>query len=121
MQLNEVSYSGDAAPVDGYGVGFFRIGGSVWEGPVLTGAQGTSAWAGLDDLAPLIALAEEIDVLFVGTGADIAHLPGPVQSALEEAGLAVEVMSSPAAARTYNVLLGEGRRVALALLPVETV
>ena len=31
----------------------------------------------------------------------------------------VEVMSSPTAARTYNVLLGEGRRVAVALLPVE--
>jgi uncharacterized protein len=33
-------------------------------------------------------------------------------------GLGVEVMSSPAACRTYNVLLSEGRRVALALLPV---
>jgi NitT/TauT family transport system substrate-binding protein len=38
--------------------------------------------------------------------------------ALEEAGLGVEVMSSPAACRTYNILLSEGRRIALALLPV---
>ena len=32
--------------------------------------------------------------------------------------LGVEVMSSPAACRSYNVLLAEGRRVALAVLPV---
>jgi uncharacterized protein len=37
---------------------------------------------------------------------------------LEEAGMGVEAMASPAACRTYNVLLAEGRRVALALLPV---
>ena len=36
----------------------------------------------------------------------------------QEAGLAVEPMASPAACRTYNVLLSEGRRVAVALLPV---
>jgi len=118
MQLNEVSYSGDAAPVDGYGAGFFRIGGTVWEGAVLTGAMGTAPWVGFDDLAPLVALADEIDVLFLGTGTDIAPLPQEVRTALDDAGLAVEVMSSPAAARTYNVLLGEGRRVALAMLPV---
>jgi uncharacterized protein len=37
---------------------------------------------------------------------------------LESAGLAVDVMASPSAARTYNVLLSEGRRIALAMLPV---
>jgi uncharacterized protein len=37
---------------------------------------------------------------------------------LEDAGLGVEVMSSPTACRTYNVVLSEGRRVGLALLPV---
>ena len=40
------------------------------------------------------------------------------RSALEQAGLGVEAMASPAACRTYNVLLSEGRRVGLALLPV---
>ncbi|MBT8417844.1 MAG: Mth938-like domain-containing protein, partial [Silicimonas sp.] len=32
--------------------------------------------------------------------------------------IGVDVMASPQACRTYNVLLGEGRRVALAVLPV---
>jgi uncharacterized protein len=37
---------------------------------------------------------------------------------MEEAGMGVEVMNSPAACRTYNVILGEGRRIAVALIPV---
>ena len=39
-------------------------------------------------------------------------------SALREAGVAVEPMASPTAARTYNVTVAEGRRVACALLPL---
>jgi uncharacterized protein len=37
---------------------------------------------------------------------------------LEEADIGVEIMNSPTACRTYNVLLSEGRRIGLALLPV---
>jgi uncharacterized protein len=66
----------------------------------------------------LLALVGEVDVLFIGTGAEIAHIPGDLRQMLEEAGLGVEVMNSPAACRTYNVLLSEGRRIALAALPV---
>ncbi|GAA6201181.1 Mth938-like domain-containing protein [Aquicoccus sp. SU-CL01552] len=117
MHLNETDF-GDAVPVEGYGPGFFRIGGQVHEGPVLTGMGGTRPWLGLEEEAPLLALAGHIDVLFVGTGAEIAHIPAPLRKALEEAGIGVEVMASPAACRTYNVLVSEGRRVALALLPV---
>lgn len=117
MRLNEVVYT-DAQPIEGYGPGFFRIGGAVIEGAVLTGPLGTAAWAGLTEEAPLLALADHIDVLFIGTGAEIAHLPPPLRTALDEAGIGVEVMASPAACRTYNVLLSEGRRIALALLPV---
>ena len=117
MRLNEVSYT-DAEPVEGYGPGFFRVGGKVVEGPVLTGPTGTQNWGGYDDLQTLQPLAGEVDVLFVGTGAEIAHLPAGFRQALEDLGLGVEVMSSPSAARTYNVLLSEGRRIALAMIPV---
>ncbi|WP_296762339.1 Mth938-like domain-containing protein [Sediminimonas sp.] len=119
MQLNEVNFPG-AVPVDGYGPGFFRVGGQVMEGAVIVTAERAQGWHGLDDDAPLMALAGEVDVLFVGMGAEIAHLPSQLRARLEEAGLGVEVMSSPAAARSYNVLLSEGRRVAAALLPVGT-
>jgi hypothetical protein len=40
------------------------------------------------------------------------------RAAFEGVGIGVEAMNSPAAARTYNVLLGEGRRIAVCLLPV---
>lgn len=117
MRLNEITYT-DAQPIEGYGPGFFRIGGEVIEGGVLTGPTGTGGWAGYDDPDPLLALAGQVDVLFLGTGAEIAHIPAALRAQLEEAGLGIEVMSSPSAARTYNVLLSEGRRIALALLPV---
>lgn len=117
MRLNEISYT-DAKPVDGYGPGFFRIGGKVHQGHVIAAHAGTRDWGGLDDAEALLALAAEADVIFIGTGAEIAHIPASLRNQLEEAGLGVEVMSSPAACRTYNVLLSEGRRIALAALTV---
>lgn len=117
MRLNEVVYT-DAEPIEGYGPGFFRIGGRKHDAPLLTGATGTRPWGGYDDAETLLDLSGSVDVLFVGTGDDIAHLPAGLRSQLEEAGIGVEIMSSPAACRTYNVLLSEGRRVALALMPV---
>lgn len=117
MRLNEIQF-GEARPVDGYGPGFFRIGGAVHEGAALTGPAGTGPWGGLEETAALLTLAGQIDVLFLGMGAEIAQPPAALRSALEDAGIGLEVMSSPAACRTYNVLLSEGRRVALAVLPV---
>lgn len=117
MQLTEIDFA-DATPIEGYGPGFFRIAGKVLQGAICVTATGARAWAGYDDAAPLLKLAGEVDVLFVGTGAETAHIPADLRQRLEEAGLGVEAMNSPAAARTYNVLLSEGRRVAAALLPV---
>ena len=117
MRLNEVQFD-DSRPVDGYGPGFFRIGGAVFEGPVLAHGKGVVSWGGVSDTAQILAIRDEVDVVFVGTGAEIAHLPAAFRETLEQAGLGVEPMSSPAACRTYNVLLSEGRRVAIALLPV---
>ena len=117
MRLHEIVFT-DAKPVDGYGPGFFRIGGQVIRGAIVVGPKGTQTWGGFDDTEVLLALVGDIDVLFVGTGADIAHLPDDLLETLTEAGIAAEPMSSPAACRTYNVLLSEGRRVALAVLPI---
>ncbi|QQA44447.1 Mth938-like domain-containing protein [Pelagovum pacificum] len=117
MRLNEITFN-DALPIDGYGPGFFRIGDEAVEGPLTVSPSGVGAWGGYDDAEALLALAGAVDVLFVGTGPEIAHLPAGLRGKLEDAGLGVEVMASPAACRTYNVLLAEGRRVAAALLPV---
>jgi len=115
MQLNEISYQ-NARPVDGYGPGFFRVDGKVIEGPVALLPDGAGPWDG--DAATFLAIADSIDVLFLGTGDEIANGPEDLVAELESAGIGVEVMSSPSACRTYNVLLSEGRRIAAALLPV---
>ncbi len=116
MQITEITYD-DAVPIDGYGPGYFRVGGQVLHGPALVTASGAGAWGGLEDRAPLMALAGRIDVLLVGTGPEMAPLPKGFASALEELGIGVEIMASPSACRTYNMLLAEARRVAAALLP----
>lgn len=115
MQFNEVEFKG-AMPIDGYGPGFFRVGGKAYEGAVLVLPNSISAWGGFDDVGALLAL--KVDVLFVGTGAQTTYLPKPFLEALQNAGIGVEPMASPAACRTYNVLLAEERRIAAALLPV---
>lgn len=117
MRLNEIRFN-DALPVDGYGSGFFRVGGKRYDGAIMVLPDGVTAWGGFADIATLLAVVDDIDVLFVGTGAEIAHLPKDFRTTLEDAGIGVETMSSPSACRTYNVLLSEGRRVAVALLPV---
>ena len=117
MRLNEIVYD-NAPPIDGYGPGFFRVGGKVLKGPQLILPSGVSDWGGFDDLAPVLAAKGSIDVLFVGTGADVAHLPAAFRDAVEAAGIGAEPMASPTACRTYNILLSEGRRIGAALLPV---
>jgi uncharacterized protein len=117
MNLTEVNFDG-AVPVDGYGPGFFRVAGQVLRGAVIVTADRARVWDGPADAAPLLALAGQVDVVFLGMGAEIAHAPADLRRALEAVGLGLEVMNSPAACRTYNVLVSEGRRVALAVLPV---
>ena len=117
MQVTEITYQ-NARPVDGYGPGFFRVAGELIEGPMLVTASAARGWGGLDDGAALLALAGHIDVLILGTGAAMTLLPRPLREALEAAGIGVEPMASPTACRSYNVLLAEGRRVALAALPL---
>ncbi|MGX9354157.1 Mth938-like domain-containing protein [Roseobacteraceae bacterium S113] len=117
MRLNEVIYT-DAKPVEGYSSEGFRVGGQVLRGHLLCAPNGVSLWGGWENSAPLAALAGEIDVLFLGTGAEIAHIPAALRAELEGVGLGLEVMATAPACRTYNVLLSEGRRIALAALCV---
>ena len=117
MRLNEVTFN-DALPIDGYGDGFFRIGGEAHTAPLAVTPKGICAWSGLEDANGLLTASEETDVILIGTGATIAHIPDALRDTLEAAGFGVEIMASPQACRTYNVLLGEGRRVALALMPL---
>jgi len=117
MRLTEVSYD-NASPVDSYGPGFFRIDGEVVEGNLLLLPNKTLSWGGMEDHDTVLGAAGEIDVLFIGTGPDVAHIPDDLRSKLEAANIGIELMATPTACRTYNVLLSEGRRIGAALIAV---
>lgn len=117
MRLTEITY-GTAQAFEGYGPGFFRVGGHVLHGACLVTPWDAGPWGGLTDWETPLSLQGKIDVLLLGMGAEISHPPRAFREAFEAAGIGLDVMTSPAAARTYNVLLGEGRRIAAALLPV---
>ena len=72
ISLTEIAWSGPGRPVEGYGPGFFRVGGSVLHGPILVTPEGAARWGGLEDRAALLALAGQVDVILLGMGAEIA-------------------------------------------------
>jgi uncharacterized protein len=63
----------------------------------------------VEQLDPILALCPELVVL--GTGARQVFPPQAILAAFLTRGLGIEVMTNAAAARTYSVLAGEGRRV----------
>jgi uncharacterized protein len=66
----------------------------------------------------VLAEGESIALLLIGTGRDVAFVAERIRARLREGGVSVDVMQTGAAARTYNILLGENRRVGAALIAV---
>lgn len=105
----------------GYGTGYLAVNGNRYNHalivtpdaepqhwPVTSMATMTAETAGL-----LLANAPEI--IIIGTG-PAQVFPEPAQlRVLIEARVGLEIMNTPAACRTYNVLMGEGRRVLAAI------
>lgn len=73
-----------------------------------------SAALTVEDLAPLLALQPE--VILLGTGERQVFPPAAVMAACLRQGVGLEAMTNAAAARTYNVLAGEARRVVAGFL-----
>ncbi len=85
----------------------------VWAWPV-TEASAITA----DVLAPVIAEADRIGLLLIGTGAERWPLPVELIQLFARHGMSAETSRTGQAANTYNMLLDEGRRVAAALIVV---
>ena len=68
---------------------------------------------GPGDLEP--ALATEPDIVILGTGETLLRPKLDLMALMAERGIGLEIMDTPAACRTYNVLLHEGRSVVAAL------
>jgi len=100
-----------------------RIGDAVYEDTLLLTADAvTPRWTDkpverltAEDFADLVTAAPE--VVLLGTGAHGRFAPRELMFAFARSGIGFEVMDTAAAARTYNVLIGEGRRVAAVLYP----
>lgn len=112
--------------VDAYGNGGFRFADMSHRGSILAYGGGVHAWsvARAADITPesldvLIKARAVIDVVIIGTGSDPIPIAERVRWTLRDAGLRHDVMATGAAARTYNVMLGENRRVACALIAVD--
>lgn len=113
------------ASIDAYGNGGFRFAEMSHRGSLLCLPGGMQSWdiespgqLTLESLQPVFEAAAEIDVLLIGLGSDVAALSRPIRDALRAEGIIVEAIATGGAVRTYNVLLGEGRAVAAALIAV---
>jgi uncharacterized protein len=117
------------APIDVYGNGGFRFAGMSHRGSLLCLPNGT--WASpvasaseIDEAALALALnpatpEAAVDHFLIGTGRDFLAIPARLREAFRARRIVLESMSTGAAVRTYNILLGERRRVGALLLAVD--
>lgn len=113
-----------AQVIQGYGDGGFRVGGVRHQGSLIVLAQRVMPWSVREPAAiaaeALLALlaGEPLDLLLIGCGPKFLAPPAGLRAAVKAKGLALEWMDTGAACRTFNVLLGEDRRAAAALIAV---
>lgn len=112
-----------AVPIDAYGNGGFRFGGLSHRGSLLCLPQGMWAWevARPEDidakaLAGVIAAADSLDTLLIGAGPDIWLPPKGLRELFRSYKIVIDAMQTPPAIRMYNIMVGERRRVAAALI-----
>jgi uncharacterized protein len=109
--------------IDAHDEGGFRFGGMSHRGSLLCLPNGIWAWpvataAALTDeaLLPIFARAADLDFFVLGTGLQ-PWMPAPsLRARFREAKISLDVMTTGPAARTYNVMLLEGRRVGAGLI-----
>ncbi|WP_106753176.1 Mth938-like domain-containing protein [Pannonibacter carbonis] len=125
MEIRKAHFPG-RAPVDAYGGGGFRFAGMSHLGSILCLPSGIHGWdvadfsqITLDSFSRVLEQAADIEVLLIGTGADLRPLKPEWRTAFREAGILADPMSTGAAVRTLNVMLSEDRAVAAVLLAVE--
>jgi uncharacterized protein len=111
------------APIEAYGRGGFRFADMSHRGSLLCLPDGIWAWpvaqaAEITEaaLAPVFARADAIDLFLIGTGRGSWIVPRPLRERLKELAISVEATNTGSAVSTYNILLGEGRRVAAGLI-----
>jgi uncharacterized protein len=117
--------SSSAVAVRSVANGQFLIGDRIWSEPIaLTPTGVLESWAApsvenlsIESLGTLLDLGPEL--MIVGTGSQQLLPNRDLMFAMARSGVGLEIMDTPACARTFNVLLAEGRSVAAVLYPTE--
>jgi len=111
--------------ITGYGNGGFKINQQFTQGSLLVFPNETLSWnVGFErDLTPadfeqVLQRSAEIEILLIGTGKTMRPISPEIKSMLKAKKIAVDIMDSGAACRTYNVLMSEERKVAAAVIAV---
>jgi uncharacterized protein len=120
MKLN-LANTGQQNVVTMHGDGYVEINARRHEHSVMLGTAVIEPWpvANIRELTPADLEAAALhapEVLIIGTGRHFTFPPPQALRPLVAARIGHEVMDTPAACRTYNVLLGEGRKVMAVLI-----
>jgi len=114
-----------SAPIEAYGKGGFAFADMSHRGSLLCLPDAIWAWPvakpeEIDEasLARVFASANAIDTLIVGTGTEVWVPPKALRDALRAVKVVLDPMQTGPAIRTYNIMMGERRRVAAALIAV---
>lgn len=114
------------APIDAYGKGGFAFAGMSHRGSLLCLPDGIWAWPitapadiTAETLEPVLTSAGSIELFLLGAGLDPWFMPPALRTLFRDRAIGVDVMTTGAAVRTFNILLGERRRVAAGLIAVE--
>jgi len=114
-----------SAPIDAYGKGGFAFANMSHRGSLLCLPDGIWAWEVVRpqqidrySLERVFAAANSIDTLILGTGTEVWLPPPQLRAALRAVRIVLDTMQTGPAIRTYNIMIGERRRVAAALIAV---
>jgi uncharacterized protein len=110
--------------IQSYRGGMFRISQIDYAGPVIVLPDRTIVWSppafadiAATDFDALRSPDIAVQVLLLGCGDKMLLPSSALRKAFKEIGIVIEPMDTGAACRTFNVLMGEDRRVAAALFP----
>jgi uncharacterized protein len=114
------------SPIDSYGKGGFRFAGMSHRGSLLCLPSGIWAWpvAIAEEITevklnPVFDSASDIGLFLIGTGNARWIIPAPLHLRFHALKISIEIMRTGSAVSTYNILLGEGRRVSAGLIAVD--
>ena len=125
VSSSDVPHLPRSAPIEAYGKGGFAFADMSHRGSLLCLPDGIWAWPvttpqQIDrySLERVFAKANIIDTLIVGTGTEVWIAPKALRDALRAVHVVLDTMQTGPAIRTYNIMMGERRRVAAALIAV---